>query len=96
MFKIASECHKGAATGSGRVAKQNDKTSSCCTTKAGRGQSDMWRVLNQVGVWSLCQVTSGHSRKVGKHVIECDNQMMRKSGSRAVDERGMTLYVLED
>lgn len=41
-------------------------------------------------------MTSGHSRKVGKRVIECDNQMMRKSGSLVVDKRGMTLYVLED
>lgn len=33
-------------------------------------------------------MTSGHGKKVGKRVIECDNQMMRKSGSRAAAERG--------
>lgn len=61
-----------------------------------RFRSNIRRVPKQVRVRNLRQVTSGHSRKVGKRVIEFDNQMMRKSGGSAIDEQGMTLYVLED
>lgn len=66
------------------------------TINAGMVRSNIRRVPKQVRVRNICQVTSGDSRKVGKRVIEFDNQMMRKSGGSAIDEQGMTLYVLED